>query len=184
MPKNPQTITISEMKLSRRQILRFIKLSGFMPALWFGNESTAGALSFGQSSNPYSALPYWLDTLLPASHGPGALALNIHAALLSKADSNPRYASIIKQGCHWLDRQANAIAASDFAYLNDAQRIEIVTQAEQLSIPQLPKVFFLLSRHDAMRTYYSDPRSWHSLSYGGPPQPNGYIHQAKAPSHE
>jgi len=170
------------MKFARRQ---FLRLSLSSSSLLLSSKTLAGALSFASPQhNSYSALPAWLDTLLPATAtSPGAKALGSHKALLDKAKQSAPYANILRKGCQWLDHQANAVAASNFAYLNEAQRIAITQQAERLSLPQLPKVFFILSHHDAMCAYYSDPRSWPPFGISSPPQPNGFIHQAKPPRH-
>lgn len=167
---------------SRRLFLKRLKLAGLSSLLSLPLPLWAGVFRFG-GADPFAALPYWLDTLLPAGPGPGALALGVADTLTQKAGKEPRYAQLLTAGCQWLDQQAYVSRSLSFAELSAAQRVQIVQRAEKLPRRHVIKVFFLVSLQDGKQVYYSDPRSWTSLGINGAPQPAGFVDFAKSPAH-
>jgi hypothetical protein len=81
--------------------------------------------------------------------------------------NNRRMAQIVGMGCAWLDQQAAALGAEDFASLQPEQREAIVERAEQAAPRTLPR--------------YAHPDSWPSMGYAGPPQPRGFMDFAGPP---
>jgi hypothetical protein len=83
-------------------------------------------------------------------------------------------ARVIALGCAWLDQQATARGAEEFAQLDEADRISIVTAAEQSPSRSLPYVFFAAMRQMAWREYYAQPAAWQGMADAHPPQPRGF----------
>jgi hypothetical protein len=136
-----------------------------------------------QSPAPFApTLAALLDTLIPADASPSATQLGVQHRLLGHAARRPALTRRLRQGCAWLDRAADQ-GAVRFADLEEAARIDLLLQAEGFG-PQHParrlmdEVLPL-----AMRLYYSDPRSWPSLGYHGPPQPRGFPDYSVPPTH-
>ncbi len=122
----------------------------------------------------------FLDTLIPADATPSATQLDIDKRLLAV----PRAAAgatLLAEGCAWLDAQARALGKSGFAALTEAQRETIVARAAAAAPGSLPNIFFNRMRSDAMRVYYATPEPWAALGYDGPPQPRGFPDHARAP---
>lgn len=115
-----------------------------------------------------------VDILIPADDSPGALDLDVHKQLLSQAEHNAQLRDRLKQGCTWLDDQAQQRHASHYLVLAPDDQILLVAAAEQAEEGSVPQRFFTRLRDFSMRHYYSDARSWPQLGYQGPPQPLGF----------
>ncbi|MEQ8663672.1 MAG: gluconate 2-dehydrogenase subunit 3 family protein [Gammaproteobacteria bacterium] len=124
-----------------------------------------------------------LDTLLPGDdHAPAASALALAPLLVAGAARHAAAIRLLDDGCAWLDATARAAGASGFAALAEAGRIAIVEQAAAAADGSLPRRLFESVHRRAFELYYSDPRSWTALGYGGPPQPLGFPDYAAAPA--
>jgi hypothetical protein len=144
-------------RLSRRELLRaLLGLATYLPTSFLlaaAGEPTTRKFSL-------SALGPFLDTLLPEDESPSATQLGVH---------------------RWLDQQAMALGAGDFASLQPEQREAIAGRAEQSAPRTLPSAFFRGVRAVAFESYYAHPESWPSLGFAGPPQPRGFMDYAGPP---
>lgn len=162
--------------LGRREFLRILAaLSAFLPAPWLL------ASVPGKSEKAPPALGPYLDTLLPEDESPSATQLGLVKRIMSLADADPRLARVIELGCTWLDRAAVQFGAEDFAGLEEAGRITVVSRAERSAARSLPRVFFTVTLDRAFQEYYTQAAAWESLGYKGPPQPRGFPNQHLAP---
>jgi len=160
------------MKTTRRRLLKVTTSS--LVLAWL--ERAHGlSLSLSDKPAPYAALPSYLETLLP-SEGPmpGAIAAGVPAAILEKASATPGYDRLLLDGSLWLEREARRTAMVPFNGLSEEQRVHLITRAENSPQGSLPRVFFRRTHKDALEIYYSKPKVWAALGYGGPPQPLGY----------
>jgi hypothetical protein len=164
------------LRLSRRELLRaLLGLAAYLPTsllLAAAGESTTRTFSL-------SALGPFLDTLLPEDDTPSATQLDVDRAVVERMQNNQRMAQVVVMGCAWLDQQAVALGAADFASLQAEQRELIVQRAEQSAPRTLPRAFFSGTRALAFDEYYARPESWPSLGYLGPPQPRGFMDYAE-----
>jgi hypothetical protein len=144
----------------------------------------AALMGPSDSGAPYPtiALTPYLDTLIPADETGSATAFGVdeHIRYLARLDTD--YIRLLQYGCKWLDEQARALGAADFPALTPAQREAIVTQVAAAPQGSPLRSFFDKTRSDAMAAYYGDPRSWASLGFRGPPQPEGYPDFAEPPA--
>jgi Gluconate 2-dehydrogenase subunit 3 len=124
----------------------------------------------------------YIDILIPADDSPGALDLDVHKQLLSQAEHNAQLRDSLKQGCEWLDDQAQQHHASHYLALALDDQILLVAAAEQAEPGSVPQRFFTRLRDFSMQHYYSDARSWPQLGYQGPPQPRGFPDYQSPPS--
>lgn len=165
-------------KYRRRHFLRTLVLLGsFLPvkvllALPLEKQQQAGSLS---------ALPAFLDTLLPEDISPSASQLNVGPDLISKASRESGFERLLILGCAWLNEQSHKQGQALFENLDEASQIAIVKIAEQSAERSLPRVFFTTVQYYAFGIYYAHPETWVSLGYAGPPQPVGFPDYARPP---
>jgi hypothetical protein len=174
----PSHVPITRFRLSRRDLLRaLLGLATYLPTSFLlaaAGEPTTRTFSL-------SALGPFLDTLLPEDESPSATQLGVDRAIVERMQNNQRMAQVVAMGCAWLDQQATAMEAADFAALNPEQRESIVQRAEQAAQRTLPRAFFTGIRTLAFDHYYAHPESWPPLGYRGPPQPRGFMDYAGPP---
>ena len=165
-------------KQKRRHFLRTLVLLGsFLPAkvllaLPVEKQRQAGSLS---------ALPAFLDTLIPEDISPSASQLNVGPDLIGRARQESGFERLLILGCTWLNEQSHKQGKQLFENLDEAARIAIVKTAEQSADRSLPRVFFKAVQYYAFEIYYAHPESWVSLGYIGPPQPVGFPDYAEPP---
>jgi hypothetical protein len=160
------------MKRRRRLVLQ--SLGAALTAV----RGLAGAVPIkdhGSASAPRAeTLHALVDTLIPGDATAPASAFGIDRAILDAARRDEQYSRLIEEGADWLDRSARMLGARDFASANEAQRIQVVQQAERAPVQAAPRRLFERVRVDAMRRYYAEPATWGTLGYTGPPQPAGF----------
>lgn len=162
--------------LSRRS---FLKWSCVMWALTRLFPAHAGKQPSRQASD--ATLAAWLDTLIPADETPSATQLGIDRMMLAVARKDPDYRIVLDFGCSWLDQQARAQGAVDFAALDTTGREAIAARAAAAG--EAPEYYFFVStRDEAFGFYYRQPESWPGLGYRGPPQPLGYMNYVRKPA--
>ena len=128
-------------------------------------------------------LQTWVDTLMPADEmSPGAIELGVAERVTDKARGKPDYQKLLRVGCQWLDRQAQARGKLAYAELDISGRESIVKVAEHSKAKSLPREFFVYTRDDAFRFYYVQPATWGMRSYPGPPQPRGFMDHTQPPA--
>ena len=128
-------------------------------------------------------LQAWVETLLPADEAsPGAFELGVAEHITGKAYGNTDHMKLLRVGCRWLDRQAQARGKLAYAELDITDREGIVRVAEQSKGKSLPREFFVFTRDDAFRFYYVQPATWGMLNYPGPPQPRGFMDHTQPPA--
>lgn len=127
-------------------------------------------------------LAAFLDTLLPAGHGPGASDVGLGRALLAATRDHDGYREFLIRGMRWLDSAARNRGAENFAAASLGEREAIVRSCERAAPDAFEHRLFVQLHHDAFTLFYTDPRSWQGLRYGGPPQPAGFPDYAKPPS--
>ncbi len=165
-------------KFKRRNFLQtLVLLGGFVPAklllaLPLENQRQAGSLS---------ALPAFLDTLIPEDISPSASQLNVGPDLIDRARRESAFERLLILGCTWLNEQSYKQGKQIFENLDEASRIAIVKTAEQSADRSIPRVFFKAVQYYAFEIYYAHPETWVSLGYTGPPQPVGFPDYAKPP---
>lgn len=126
-------------------------------------------------------LAAWLDTLIPADETPSATQLGVDRMMLDVARNDPDYQVVLGFGRKWLDAQARARGAADFAALDPAAREVVVAQAAAAGKEAPEYYFFQATQHEALGFYYTQPGSWPGLGYRGPPQPLGYMDYTRKP---
>lgn len=128
-------------------------------------------------------LQTWIETLLPADEvSPGATELGVAERIVGKALGKPDYLKLLRAGCRWLDRQAQARGKLAYAELDVTGRESIVRVAEQSREKSVPLAFFVYTRNDAFGFYYTQPETWGMLGYPGPPQPRGFMDYTRPPA--
>lgn len=168
------------MNVTRRYWLKLIAFG----SLFAG---TAGWLSKSLSKDADQdafslTLKAYVDALVPpADHTPGAVELGAVDKLLQASARQARFLKLLRQGCSWLDEQAHASEAENFAALSEDDRDAVIERAAGAKTNSLEYVFFMATRDAVFVHYYSDPRSWVGLRYPGPPQPLGFMDYAEAP---
>lgn len=169
-------------KFRRRHFVRSLVLLGsFLPA----RVLLALPLEKQQSAEALSAIPAFLDTLIPADVSPSASQLNVGPDLITAARQQSGFERLLILGCAWLNEQAQKQGQKQqkkkFENLDESSQIAIVKLAEQSADRSLPRVFFNAVQHYAFGIYYAHPETWVSLGYTGPPQPVGFPDHAKPP---
>lgn len=171
---------LSRMKTSRRRLLKFSLLGGIMAAARGVFAAPMGVTL--SPPDPLKSLPAFLDTLLPEDGtSPSASALGVHHRVVDGVRSS-RGRRLMAWGCAWLDREARRQGAADFTSLPQSARDAIVARAEAAPQDRGEYIFFDSVRTDAFRHYYSNPGSWPTLGYDGPPQPVGFPDHASPPN--
>lgn len=167
------------MPVTRR---RFLKWS----AAWCALINILPLRACTSPSEPHAGdtLGAWLDTLIPADATPAATQLGVDRKLWAKVQLEPEYDQLLKVGLRWLDAQARARGAANFAVLDEAGREAVTTLAESLGDDKVEHLFFLKTRQDAFAFYYSQPESWVGLAYRGPPQPLGFMDYDQPPAQD
>jgi hypothetical protein len=124
----------------------------------------------------------YVDTLLPAEGAsPSALELDVQQKMADYAARHRGYLALLQQGTRWLHHMARRDTGSGFADLSPSQRTGFVRMAELAEPKSNLRRFFEISRRDAFRRFYADPRAWADLGYPGPPQPLGFLDFAQPP---
>jgi len=180
------------MAMSRRGFLLWSGVAGLLgqsqrllgaivsPDLQVSPDAPASqALDIAQSR----CLEAWVETLLPADEeSPGATELGVAERIMGKALGKPDYLKLVRAGCLWLDRQAQALGKLAYAELEVTGRESIVRVAEQSKAKSVPYAFFVYTRDDAFGFYYTQPETWGMLDYPGPPQPRGFMDYTRPPA--
>ena len=165
------------MQLGRRSFV-FWTL-GFI--LWVRDVLAAPVGGTRRQAYSLTALPPFLDILIPRDETGSATDLGVDRTLIDRARGDRGFLRILRGGCKWLDFEARKHGGLGFADLESETQEGIVVQASQARRGTLPRVFFDAIREYGFRTYYADPASWPSLGYWGPPQPEGFMDHAEAP---
>ena len=164
------------MGVTRRSILKALGLGGLM--------TLAGGIAwkFRHKLIPFSEreekiLSRYIDLFIPADGSPGALDLKLDASIINKARSNAEYAWLIRQGCTWLEHEAQSVFRGAFLRLPEDQQIILIERLSTQNRGNTNFRFFRTLREDLFGEFYSRPESWISLGFNGPPQPLGYMDQ-------
>ena len=158
--------------MDRRKFLRHIaQTSVGVPCCM---QATVSFSSKFVSNKKLIALPFFLDTLIPADITPSASQLGLQATLIKHAQSIKNYTKLLELGCQWLDLQANSMSRKNFSNLHQEGLEKIVSIAEESRDSSIPKLFFDRVKSDLFSFYYSHPESWTTLGFYSPPQPLGY----------
>jgi hypothetical protein len=166
-------------KLNRRALVRaLVALAAYIPA------PLLLATPAGDPGRTVSIRAFgpFLDTLLPQDTTPSATQLGVDQEIVGGMRGSKRRVKILVLGCAWLDKQARALGAGEFALLAAPQREAIVTSAERSAARSLPRVFFATTQQLAFERYYAHTESWQELGYDGPPQPRGFADFAGPPA--
>ncbi|WP_157273664.1 gluconate 2-dehydrogenase subunit 3 family protein [Thiobacillus denitrificans] len=165
------------MGVSRRLVLKALGLGGLM--------TLAGGIAwkFRHRLTPFSErdekiLSRYIDLFIPADESPGALDLKLDASIINKARGNSEYAWLMRQGCAWLEQEAQSVFRVAFLGLPEDRQIILI---ERLSLQKRGSAglrFFQTLREDLFGEFYARPESWISLGFNGPPQPLGFTDQA------
>lgn len=169
------------MKLQRRTFLKLFSLASLSLASQKGHATVIGMPS--RFSLNVETINNYLDTLIPADETPSASQLGVTDQLLQQAHKNRSYANMLKQGCDWLDQQAQRHKLQNFNLASELLRVSIVSLAEKSASHSLAYRFYATTRHQAFFHYYAHPNSQLCLNGAGPPQPLGYIDYDKPPKH-
>lgn len=165
------------MKVTRRDLVRVLAWLGLF--VGFGtvaDRSGVHGARGAQAGTEASTLRAFLQTLIPDDEMvPGALELGIHTHIRARASASPSDASLLDDGCRWLDEQAKRLGADNFAGLDEHSQQLVVARAADAEISTLPGYFFVWTRNEAFTQYYADPRVWTAIQYDGPPQPEGFL---------
>jgi hypothetical protein len=160
---------------------RFLQALIWLVPLWSSRVNATGLIAPAADPKPLSALPPFLDTLLPADTTPSASQLEVDKAIEAVAKRQSPLAELLSLGCTWLDNQARQRGGENFATLEEATREQLVAQAEASPPGSLPATFFQVSLALAYRHYYARRESWIGLGFSGPPQPIGFPDHAQPP---
>jgi Gluconate 2-dehydrogenase subunit 3 len=175
----PPVELLQRLRLTRRDLLRALAaLAAFLPApLLLAATPTA-------TDHPDSlrALGPFLDTLLPEDETPGATQLGVDRLIVESMRERSQLARVIALCCAWLDQQARERGAAEFAQLDEAARISIITAAEQSAPSSLPHVFFAATRQLAFHEYYAQPAAWRGMPDAHTPQPEGFSGHDRRPA--
>lgn len=165
------------MGVSRRSILKALGLGGLM--------TLAGGIAwkFRHKLIPFSEreekiLSRYIDLFIPADESPGALDLKLDASIINKARSNSEYAWLMRQGCAWLEQEAQSVFRVAFLGLPEDRQIILIEHLSSQKRGSAGFRFFRTLREDLFGEFYSRPESWISLGFNGPPQPLGFMNQA------
>lgn len=165
------------MGVSRRSILKAFALAGLA--------TLAGGIAwkFRHRLAPFSdseekILSRYIDLFIPADESPGALDLKVDASIINKARSNPKYAWLMRQGCAWLEQEAQSAFRVGFLELFEDRQIVLIERLAAQKRGSTGLKFFQTLREDLLGEFYARPESWISLGFNGPPQPLGFIDQA------
>jgi hypothetical protein len=165
------------MGVSRRSILKALGLGGLM--------TLAGGIAwkFRHKLTPLSEreekiLSRYIDLFIPADESPGALDLKVDASIINKARSNAEYAWLIRQGCTWLEHEAQSVFRGAFLGLPEDRQIILIEHLSSQKRGSAGLRFFQTLREDLFGEFYARPESWTSLGFNGPPQPLGFTDQA------
>ena len=163
----------------RRHFLRtLVLLSSFLSA----KVLLALPIEKKQQAGSLSALPAFLDTLIPEDISPSASQLNVGPDLIARARQQSGFERLLILGCAWLNEQAQKQGIQLFENLDETSRIAIIEIAEQSAVRSLPRAFFDAVRHYAFGIYYAHPETNVTLGYTGPPQPVGFPDYAEPPA--
>jgi hypothetical protein len=125
-----------------------------------------------------SSLAAVADTMFPGGEGlPAASTLGLHARVLAMADLQ----SSIRDGLAWLDRHAASRGATDFAALDEAERLAALDAAFASADDGVRPFVFALRQHIGA-AYYAEPAIKKAFAYTGPPQPQGFADFQERPS--
>lgn len=165
------------MGVSRRSILKAFGLAGLM--------TLAGGIAwkFRHRLTPLSEseekiLSRYIDLFIPADESPGALDLKVDASIINKARSNSKYAWLMRQGCAWLEQEAQSVFRVAFLGLPEDRQIILIERLSSQKRGSAGLRFFQTLREDLFGEFYARPESWTSLGFNGPPQPLGFMDQA------
>jgi hypothetical protein len=160
----------------------FLALSAGWVVLARKRDSVAAVIGGSRNSAyPLTALPAYLDTIIPRDNSGSASDFGVDRQLIDQASRSRQHMRLLRAGSKWLDSEARKIGAGGFSDLDPSSREVIVERAATARIRSLPRVFFDRTRRDAFRAYYADPLSWERAGYEGPPQPKGFPDHAEAP---
>ncbi len=164
-------------RLGRREALKLGVALGFS-GVWHGVWALGDKAGF---ESTLSALPAFVDVLIPRDRTPSATELNVHETLLGNGQREPMLHLLLTQGCRWLDEQADKRGGVRFADLEEADQIAVVRKAAGTREGFMGRYFFDRIRERAMAIYYARPESWPGSGFERPPQPVGYPDYAKPP---
>ena len=119
-------------------------------------------------------LSSYLDTLIPEDLMPSATQAGVPELIWDLANKTKDYKKLLKDGCNWLDWEAQEKEGKHYYSLDEEARRVIVEMALSSKKGSLPNVFFNRTRYDAYFFYYGNPMTWKGLGYHGPPQPSGF----------
>lgn len=156
----------------RRSFVQKILGSSFLVALAGYKPSAFSRVMPGKET--LSALPAFLDVLLPEDGSPSATQLGIDQQLYSHAAAIENYPWLLQLGCQWLDQQAFTAADVSFRQLSPETMDEIVRRAEMSPETSVQKLFFERVKSDTFTFYYGHPASWGAIGFSGPIQPLGF----------
>jgi len=155
-------------KLTRRELLRLAALAAPLLTTVPQREASAGIES--EDEIPKAFGPF-LDTLLPEDETPSATQLGVDRLILEEG----RLGALLGMGCDSLDYAAKSMRGADFASLDQAARIDVVTQIEEFPPHTVAKVFLNRTLDLAYSHYYAQQQAWEGLGFDGPPQPGGFM---------
>lgn len=159
--------------ISRRFFCKLLLATGLAAIPRMVNKNVIPAIP--PSLIDHKTLAAYLDVLIPDDISPGAVKLGITELLLKHAKSHPDDATLLSQGCAWLNAQTQIRGQEKFSQCTSIMREEIVQLASENPNSSLSYRFFLQSRHIAFQHYYAHPQALKLLAYSGPPQPSGYL---------
>jgi hypothetical protein len=117
------------------------------------------------------------EAMFPGDGLPGATELGLHLRVLAMAELE----AVIATGAAWLDNRAALQGASDFAALDEKQRLAAL-DAAFASPDQGIQPFVLALRYHLGTAYYSAPAIKSAFAYTGPPQPDGFADFQERPA--
>ena len=124
--------------------------------------------------NENKTLGALLETLIPADGTPSALEAGVKEKIIDKAELDPKYEMMIRNGCLLLDMKAQEQGINSFNELSENDREMVLTYFASGSRKSIAYRFFASIRYDAFYYYYAEPITWKALNYPGPPQPDGF----------
>lgn len=165
------------MGVSRRSILKAFGLGALMTLVG------GVAWKFRHGLTPFSEreekiLSRYIDLFIPADESPGALDLKLDASIIRKARSNSEYAWLMRQGCAWLEQEAQSVFRVAFLGLPEDGQIALIERLSSQKRGSMGSRFFRTLREDLFGEFYARPESWASLGFNGPPQPLGFTDHA------
>ena len=133
--------------MTRRKFLEYI--SAILCYLSLPGRALARAIS------DEAILKGLLDALIPSGDTPGAKDVGLHRKVLSMLELDSEKRDIYRDG---LDMVRESLGP-------DNDTVDWIKAVEGIERSR----FFREFRRDAMRMFYSDPVSWDSIGYEGPP---------------